>query len=94
MHSWQESICIETEVNTIVHKKRQMIVFDVLEKCKYTMILKLSWLQKANLQINWTNHKLCFIDEVYEIIDQSEICLLKHEFWNHEITLLFKKTFT
>ena len=27
-------------------------------------------------------------------MNQSEICLLKHELWNHEITLLFKKTFT
>ena len=70
-----------------------MIVFDILEECKYTMILRLSWLQKINLWIDWMNHKLCFINEVYEIIDQPEICLSKYELWNHKITLLFEKTF-
>ena len=94
MHSQQESICIEAEVNTIVHREQQTIVFDVLEECKYTMILKLSWLQKVNSQINWTNHELCFINEVYEIIDQSKTCLLKYKLWNHEITFLSEKTFT
>ena len=41
-HNQQESICIETEVNTIIHEEQQMIVFDILEECKYAMILKLS----------------------------------------------------
>ena len=94
MHNWQKFICIEIEVDTIIHEKRQTIIFDILEKYKYTMILKLSWLQKVNFQINWIDHKLCFIDEIYEIINQSEICLSKHEFWDHEIILLSKKMFT
>ena len=81
------------KVNTIVHEKRQMIVFDILKECKYTIILKLSWLQKANFWIDWINYELCFINEVYKIINQSEIYLLKHEFWDHEITLLSEKTF-
>ena len=71
-----------------------MIIFNILEECKYTMILKLSWLQKVNSQINWMNHKLCFINKTYKIIDQSKICLSKHKFWNHKITLLFGKMFT
>ena len=29
----------------------------------------------------------------YKIMNQSEACLLKYELWNHEITLLFEKTF-
>ena len=93
-HSWQESICIETEVNIIIHKEQQTIVFDILEEYKYAMILKLSWLQKANSQIDWINHKLCFINEAYKIINQSEACLLKHELWDHKIMLLSEKTFT
>ena len=93
-HSWQKFICIEAEVNIIVHKEQQIIVFDVLEKYKYTMILRLSWLQKINFQINWVNHELCFINEMYKIMNQPEICLLKHEFWNHKITFLSEKTFT
>ena len=93
-HSQQELICIKIEVNVIIHEKRQTMIFNILEKYKYTMILKLSWLQKANFQIDWINHKLCFIDKTYEIIDQSKMCLPKHELWNHEITLLLKKSLT
>ena len=68
-----------------------MIVFDVLKECKYAMILKLSWLQKINFWIDWINHELYFINEAYKVIDQSEICLSKHELWNHKITFLSEK---
>ena len=94
MHNQQEFICTEAEINVIIHEKRQTMIFDILEECKYAMILKLSWLQKVNFWINWINHKLCFINKAYKIMNQSEICLLKHEFWNHKITLLSGKTFT
>ena len=53
------------------------MIFDVLEEYKYTMILELSWLQKANPWINWTNHKLCFINKTYEIMDQPETPMWK-----------------
>lgn len=55
------------------------------------MILKLSWLQKVNLWINWANNELCSVNEAYEIMKQSEVCLLKHKLWNHEISLLPEK---
>ena len=94
IHNWQDFICIETEINAIIHGKKWTMIFDILKECKYIMILKLSWLQKANFWIDWTNHKLCFINEAYKIMNQSEICLSKHESWNHEITFLSGKTFT
>jgi len=74
-------------IEVIVEDVSQKLTFDILN-IKYDTILEMLWLHNRNFKIDWVNKKLCTTEHAYEISEQSEMCLLKHKSWNHEISLL------
>jgi hypothetical protein len=92
MNSEQDSINTETKIFMKIQENKQIIVLNVLQDCKYTMILRLSWLRNVNSQINWATEEICLTDKAYNVVKQSEMCLSKHRAWITRYYSYQKKT--
>ncbi len=86
-----EWITNQVHIKAIILKDSQKLMFDVLNLIKYDIILKILWLRKKNLRINWISKELYVMIDVYEILKQSEMSLSEHKSWDHEIPLLNDK---
>jgi len=86
MNSEQDSINTETKIFMKIQENKQIIVLNVLQDCKYAMILRLSWLRNVNSQINWVTEEICLTDKAYNVMKQSEMCLSEHWVWDYKIS--------
>lgn len=75
----------------LIYEQKETVKFNVLREFKYAALLRMFWLHEQNSQINWTTEELNFINEDYNIMKQSEMCLSKHRSWDHEISLISEK---
>jgi len=81
----------QVHIKAIILEDSQKLTFDVLNSIKYDIILGMSWLRKKNSRIDWISKELYITVDVYEILKQSEMSLLKHKPWDHKILLLKDK---
>ncbi len=86
-----EWITDQVHIEAIILEDSQKLTFDVLNSIKYEIILKMFWLRKKNLRINWISKELYITVNVYEILEQSKMSLSEHKSWDHEIPLLNDK---
>jgi len=86
-----EWITEQVHIKAIILEDSQELMFDVLNLIKYDIILKMFWLRKKNLRINWISKELYVTIDVYEIFKQSKMSLSEHKSWDHEILLLNDK---
>ncbi len=86
-----EWITDQVHIKVIILKDSQELMFDVLNSIKYNAILRMLWLHKKNLRINWISKELYATVDAYEISEQSEMSLSEHKPWDHEIPLLSDK---
>ncbi len=86
-----EWITEQVHIKVIILEDSQELMFDVLNSIKYDVILKMLWLRKKNSRIDWISKELYIMIDVYEILKQSEMSLLKHKLWDHKIPLLNDK---
>lgn len=75
----------------LIYEQKETVKFNVLREFKYAALLRMFWLHEQNSQINWTTEELNFINEDYNIIKQSEMCLSEHRSWDHKISLISEK---
>ncbi len=81
----------QVHIEVMILEDSQELTFDVLNLIKYDTILEMPWLREKNSRINWISKELYITVDVYEILEQSEMSLLKHKSWDHEILLLNDK---
>jgi len=86
-----EWITKQVHIEVMILKDSQKLMFDVLNSIKYDIILRMLWLCKKNLRINWISKELYVTVNVYEIFKQSEMSLSEYKLWDHEILLLNNK---
>ncbi len=86
-----EWIMNQVHIKVTILKDSQELMFDVLNLIKYDVILKMLWLHKKNLRIDWISKELYVTADVYEIPEQPEMSLSEHKSWDHEISLLNDK---
>ncbi len=81
----------QVHIEVTILEDSQELMFDVLNSIKYDVILEMLWLRKRNSRIDWISKELYITVNVYEILKQPEMSLLKHKSWDHEISLLNDK---
>ncbi len=86
-----EWITDQVHIKVMILEDSQELTFDVLNLIKYDVILKMLWLHKKNLRIDWISKELHIMIDVYEILKQPEMSLSEHKSWDHEISLLNDK---
>jgi len=86
-----EWIIDQVHIKVMILEDSQKLMFDVLNSIKYDIILKMPWLCKKNLRINWISKELYITVDVYEILKQPEMSLSEHKSWDHKISLLNNK---
>jgi len=74
-----EWITEQVHIEVIILKDSQKLMFDVLNSIKYDIILKMLWLHKKNLRIDWISKELYVTVDVYEIFKQSKMSLSEHK---------------
>ncbi len=86
-----EWITDQVHIKVMILKDSQKLTFDVLNSIKYDIILKMLWLCKKNLRIDWISKELYVTVNVYEISEQSEMNLSEYKLRDHKISLLNDK---
>ncbi len=62
-----EWIYKEVYIEVIIKNDLQKLRLDVFKLVKYDVILKMLWLHKKNLQINWINKEFYATENAYNI---------------------------
>ncbi len=81
----------EVHIEVIIKNDSQKLRLDVLKSVKYDAILKMFWLHKKNLQINWINKEFYVTENAYDVFKQLEKSLSEYKSWDHEILLLKRR---
>ena len=59
----------EIYIEAIIKNDLQKLKLNVFKSVKYDVILKISWLHKKNLWIDWINKELYVIENTYNIFE-------------------------
>ncbi len=62
-----EWIYKEVYIEVIIKNDLQKLRLDVFKLVKYDVILKMLWLHKKNLQINWINKEFYATENAYNV---------------------------
>ncbi len=78
-------------IKVIIKNDSQKLKLDVFKSVKYDAILKIFWLHKKNLQINWINKEFYATKNAYNVFKQLKKSLSEYKSWDYEILLLKRR---